>query len=253
MSEPQFSNIIDGKLGTMAAVKISDGRFSRRHTLVDLTGSEDAAPIFAANCQYLYAFSGTGWFASDATTYANLCGLAATDGTSNPATRFGRVTVVKRLMSLTDVTAGGDAAGTRYFVPGRAMYYGQAARFQQDTEKPFEAAMTVATLTIPLGMSKTIACAAIWESVATSVSMRTGGAVPVSTPFRLTGAPTITEGTPFEAGTLAADIRLDNGRKATGTVILNQISMTMDYSAQGKVSVGFAGVFHGLVTWGAVA
>jgi hypothetical protein len=259
MSEPSFSQITDGLITaiqppvdgvTMRKIKISEGVFSKRFTLYDTTGSGDTDVVFVAGCQFLYAFQGTGWYMTSADAHANLCGLAATDGSTNPVTRYGRVTVARRYASFQDVTAGGDAAGTRYFMAGRPIFYGQMARFQQDTERPFEASNpNIATLTVPFGDSTSIAGAAVIENISGRGSFRSGGAVALATPFKFSGTPTITAGCIFKSESFAAEIRLDNARKATGTVKLNQLSMTLDYAAQGKVPVSFSGVFHGAVTW----
>jgi hypothetical protein len=243
---PMFASIVNGSLGALTGVKISKGVFSQRFTLFDTTGSGDGATEFKGSSKYVYALSGSGWYRHGG-NYAVLNGGAVVGGKTG---RVSRATVVKRLKSLTDVTAAGDAAGTRYFVPGLAMYYGNLSGYLKNDETPLaEETGEVATLTLPLGLSTSISGAAVFESVQAAFSFKEGGPVSVGSPFRFSGVPTISANTPLANGTISAELSLDNGQTVTGSVILNQVALQLNYADGAAVPVSFAGVFTGEVVF----
>ncbi len=243
---PVFANIVNGSLGEVLGVKISKGTFSQRFSLFDTTGSGDTGTRFKASAHYVYALSGSGWYKFE-DNFAVLSGGAVVGGKT---ARVSRATLVKRLKSLTDVTGAGDAAGTRYFVPGQSMYYGNLQGYLQTDETPLSGSSPeVSTLTLPLGLSTQITGAAVFESVQAGFSFREGGPVSIGTPFRFSAPPDVDENTPFGDGAIAAELRLDNGQVVTGQVILNQIAMQLNYSDGAGVPVNFAGVFTGPVVF----
>jgi hypothetical protein len=216
-------------------------------------GIGDGATQFKASSNCVYALSGSGWYVDEEGNFALLTGIPVVGGKT---ARVSRATLVKRLKSLTDVTEAGDPPGTRYFVPGRALYYGTLRGYLKQDETPFysgnapepeeEEEEEAGVLTLPLGLSTSIQGEALFESVQAGFSFREGGPVSVGTPFRYSGAPAV-DAAVFGDAVVAAELRLDNGQVVRGNVILNQIALQLNYSEGGGVPVSFAGVFTGEV------
>ena len=250
--------------GTARRICIHRARFGRRHNLMNVTQSGDAAVAHhAAGARMLYTLSGTGWYqtSADAGSTWDYVLLEGNQTSYAQATTSGFLLGRASQVGLTkntevfDVTSTNDAgtAGT-FFETGVVDYEVDLQGFLQSTELSLDdsqdqnsVANEQISLTIPDG-NGTIAAPFRLSQGSASPDFARGGPMPAAFSGHLHDTVTLTT-TIFSIASYTATIDLDTSTTGTGTLILTQMRAAFDYRQSGMVPIEFAGVYNGKVTF----